>query len=100
MKLKLHSFDFGENLLTFSVPMEIMHTNRWGNVPGGVEVDVGAITGNAALGIKELAATDSQQLQAKIAARVEVAIRCLEDSCKEEAVQQLMEVKRQLSAMQ
>lgn len=63
MKLKMHSFDFGECTLTFSVPKEIMHSNRFGNVSGGVEVDLVAITKNAALGIKELAATDAQQPQ-------------------------------------
>jgi len=63
MKLKMHSFDFGECTLTFSVPKEIMHSNSFGNVPGGVEVDLVAITKNAALGIKELAATDAQQPQ-------------------------------------
>jgi hypothetical protein len=63
MKLKMHSFDFGECTLTFSVPKEIMHSNSFGNVPGGVEVDLVAITKNAALGIKELAATDTQQPQ-------------------------------------
>ncbi len=67
MKLKMHSFDFGECTLTFSVPKEIMHSNSFGNVPGGVEVDLVAITKNAALGIKELAATDSQQLKESIA---------------------------------
>jgi hypothetical protein len=61
MKLKMHSFDFEECTLTFSVPKEIMHGNSFGNVPGGVEVDLVAITKNAALGIKELAATDAQQ---------------------------------------
>lgn len=67
MKLKMHSFDFGECTLTFSVPKEIMHSNSFGNVPGGVEVDLVAITKNAALGIKELAATDRQQLKEAIA---------------------------------
>ena len=52
MKLKMHSFDFGECTLTFSVPKEIMHSNSFGNVPGGVEVDLVAITRNAALEAK------------------------------------------------
>jgi hypothetical protein len=53
MKLKMHSFDFEECTLTFSVPKEIMHSNGFGNVPCGVEVDLVAITGNAALGSVE-----------------------------------------------
>ena len=55
MRLKMHSFDFEECTLTFSVPKDIMHSQSFGNVPGGVEVDLGVITGNAALGSKELA---------------------------------------------
>jgi hypothetical protein len=53
MKLKMHSFDFEECTLTFSVPKEIMHGNSFGNVPGGVKVDLVAITNNAALGAVE-----------------------------------------------
>ena len=53
MKLKMHSFDFEECTLTFSVPKEVMHSNGFGNVPGGVEVDLVAITKNAALGAVE-----------------------------------------------
>ena len=53
MKLKMHSFDFGECTLTFSVPKEIVDSNSFGNVPGGVEVDLVAITRNAALGTVE-----------------------------------------------
>jgi hypothetical protein len=68
MKLMMHSFDFGECLLTFRVPQDVMWNNRFGNVPDGVEVDMAAITDNAALGIKELAATDSQHTQHAIAA--------------------------------
>jgi hypothetical protein len=49
MKLKMHSFDFEECTLTFSVPKDIMHNNSFGNVRGGVEIDLVAITGNAAL---------------------------------------------------
>ena len=49
MKLKMQSFDFEECTLTFRVPKEIMHSRSFGNVPGGVEVDIGAITGDAAL---------------------------------------------------
>ena len=54
MKLQLFSFDFEECTLSFSVPKEIMHSRSFGNVPGGVEVDLGAITNDATLGIKEL----------------------------------------------
>lgn len=65
MKLKLHSFDFEECTLTFSIPKEIMHCQMFGNVPGGVEVDLGAITGNSDLGIKELAEqTTNKQMDA------------------------------------
>jgi hypothetical protein len=49
MKLKMHSFDFEECTLTFSVPKNIMHSNSFGNVSEGVEVDLVAITRNAAL---------------------------------------------------
>jgi hypothetical protein len=55
MKLKMHSVDFEECALTFSVPKEIMHTRSFGNVPEGVEVDIGAITGDAALNTAESA---------------------------------------------
>jgi hypothetical protein len=53
MKLKMHSFDFEECTLTFSVPKDIMHSQTFSFVLDGVEVDLGIITGNAALGIKE-----------------------------------------------
>lgn len=49
MKLKLNSFDFEKCELTFHVPKEIMRNNSFGNVQGGVEVDMVAITKNAAL---------------------------------------------------
>ena len=48
----MHSFDFEEHTLTFSVPKHIMNTKSFGNVPGGVEVDLAAITKDASLGIK------------------------------------------------
>lgn len=53
MKLKLHSFDFEECTLTFSIPKDIMHSNRFGNVPEGVEVDLAAITQNSEHGIEK-----------------------------------------------
>jgi hypothetical protein len=53
MKLKMHSFDFKKCTLTFSVPKEVMYGNSFGNVPGGVDVDLVAITRNAALGTVE-----------------------------------------------
>lgn len=65
MKLKISFFDFEKCEIGFNVPKEIMWHERFGNVPNGVDVDLGAITGNAALGIKELAATDSQQPKVK-----------------------------------
>lgn len=68
MKLKMFSFDFEENILAFRVPAEVMSRNSFGYVPEGVEVDLGVVTGNTALGITELAATDSQKLKAAIAA--------------------------------
>jgi hypothetical protein len=51
MKLKMHSFDFDECLLTFRVPQNVMWNSRFGNVLDGVEVDMAAITNNVALGI-------------------------------------------------
>jgi hypothetical protein len=68
MKLKMHSFDFEECTLTFSVPKEIMDSNGFGNVPGGVEVDLVATTKNAALGTAEQNRNSLQQLKAEIAA--------------------------------
>jgi hypothetical protein len=68
MKLKMHSFDFEECTLTFSVPKEIMDSNGFGNVPGGVEVDLVAITKNAALDTAEQNRNSLQQLKAEIAA--------------------------------
>jgi len=53
MKLKMFAFDFEKCTLEFSVPKEIMHTRSFGNVPGGVEVDMVAITGDATLGTME-----------------------------------------------
>ena len=49
MKLIMHSFDFEECTLTFSVPESIMSTRGFGYVPGGVEVDLFAITKDATL---------------------------------------------------
>jgi hypothetical protein len=53
MKLKMFALDFEKCTLEFSVPKEIMHTRSFGNVPGGVEVDMVAITGDATLGSSE-----------------------------------------------
>ena len=53
MKLLMHSFDFEECTLTFSVPVGIMKSRGFANVPGGVEVDLAAITKDASLGIVE-----------------------------------------------
>ena len=69
MKLKPTFFDFDECEIGFRVPREIMEANRWGNAINGCEVDLEPMTKNAALGIKELAATDSQHTQLAIAAR-------------------------------
>lgn len=65
MKLKMYSFDFEECTLTFRVPKEIMHSRSFGNVPGGVEVDLDAITGDAALNTAESANTSHNKPSAK-----------------------------------
>jgi predicted RNA-binding Zn-ribbon protein involved in translation (DUF1610 family) len=76
MKLIMHSFDFEECTLTFSVPKEIMHSRSFGNVPGGVEVDLGAITKDATLGIKVLPATDAQQSKAGSEDSTQICPKC------------------------
>lgn len=70
----MHSFDFEECTLTFSVPVGIMNSRGFANVPGGVEVDLAAITKDASLGIKEAASsTSTNKIKAEIADKLEVA---------------------------
>ena len=73
MKLKMHSFDFSENTLTFSIPAAIMESHAWGNVPDGVDVDLSKVTNDAALGIN--GTTDSAGATDNIA-RDEI-LRCI-----------------------
>lgn len=61
MKLKMHSFDFESNTITFSVPAEVMRSNRWGNVPEGVDVDLSKVTGNISLGLNYSPITNNEE---------------------------------------
>jgi len=67
MKLKMDSFDFEKCTLTFSVPKEIMRSRSFGNVPGGVEVDLGIITKDATLGVGKAAETPDNKAKDAIA---------------------------------
>jgi hypothetical protein len=88
MKLKMHNFDFEKGVISFVVPPEVMQSNSFCNVPSGVEVDIVAITKNAALGSEEAAPSTSANID------YTVALRVIEQICKEEKVSSVSSVVR------
>jgi len=82
-------FDFEKCELCFLVPKDIMHGNRWGNVPEGVEVDLSKVTDNAALGIAELATTTANNARQEIADYTKVVMDKIDDAKERGAVNDL-----------